>query len=121
MSKPKTVGYSHTYPITTNGQFQKIWIEISLDEGDDPRQELYKAKKIVNDIFFESNKAAEKQAQEQKKESGSEQKTLSLEHQKVESIKSCTDLKVLKIYETTSKKYPESEIAYQEKLLELSK
>lgn len=120
MSKPKTIGYSHTYPITTNGQFQKIWIELSLDEGDDPRQELYKAKKIVNDFFYESNKAAEKQ-QEQKKESGSEQKTLSREQQLVESIKSCTDLKVLKIYETTSKKYPESEIAYQEKLLELSK
>lgn len=120
MSKPKVSGYSETFPIGQTGHFQKIWHEEEHEEGDDPRQVLYKCKKIVTDFFYESNKAAEKQY-EQKKESGSEQKTLSREQQLVESIKSCTDLKVLKIYETTSKKYPESEIAYQEKLLELSK
>lgn len=112
--------YFHTFPNPTTGQWQKIGLEAELNEIDDYKKCLYDLKRLVTDFYYESNKAAEKQY-EQKKESGSEQKTLSREQQLVESIKSCTDLKVLKIYETTSKKYPESEIAYQEKLLELSK
>lgn len=113
------IGYSKTYQIGL-ANFEKLWLEAEVSETDDIRQCQYALKKQVESFHYESNKAAEKQY-EQKKESGSEQKTLSREQQLVESIKSCTDLKVLKIYETTSKKYPESEIAYQEKLLELSK
>ena len=113
MSKPKTIGYSHTYPITVTGQFQKIWIEFELDEGDDPRQELYKAKKIVNDFFYESNKAAEKQ-QEQKKEEPQSQ-----EAKIIAQIYAASDLKVLETFKLLAKNHKTIEAAYNQRLNEL--
>lgn len=115
MSKPKTVGYSQTYPITTTGQFQKIWIEMQLDDGDDPRTELYKCKKIVNDFFFESNKAAEKQAQEQKKEEPQTQ-----EAKIIAQIYAASDLTVLESFKLLAKNHKSIQAAYEQRLNQLS-
>jgi uncharacterized Ntn-hydrolase superfamily protein len=116
MSKPKTCGYSQTYPIGQTGQFQKIWVEYELDETDDPRQELYRCKKIVNDFFFESNKAAEKQQQVVKEEPPQSQ-----EAKIIADIYTVKDLKVLESYKIIAKKYPAIQAAYDQMFLELSK
>lgn len=51
--------YSKTFPISQ--YFEKIYLEAELNEGDDVRKELYNLKKQVNDFFYESNAAMEKQ------------------------------------------------------------
>jgi len=113
MSKPKTIGYSQTYPIGQTGQFQKIWIELELDFPDDPRTELYKCKKIVNDFFYESNKAAEKQNQEQKVA------TLDEDGATIAGIMLCNDLVSLKDFELLSGKNKTIKAAYNQKLKQL--
>lgn len=115
MSKPKTCGYSHTYPIGQTGQFQKIWVELELDETDDPRTELYKCKKIVNDFFYESNKAAEKQAQEAKEEPKTQEARI------IAQIYGATDLKVLESFSLLAKNNKLIEAAYNHRLNELTK
>ena len=114
MSKPKTVGYSQTYPIGLSGQFQKIWVEFELDETDDPRTELYRCRKIVNDFFHESNKAAEKQLSPVKEEPQSQEAKI------IADIYTVKDLKVLESYKIIAKKYPAIQAAYDQKQKELT-
>ena len=114
MSKPKTCGYSHTYRIGLD-QFEKIWYEVELEPGDDVRQELYKCKKQVTDFHFESNKAAEKQAQEAKEEPKTQEARI------IAQIYGATDLKVLESFKLLSSKYPTVKAAYEQQFEKLSK
>lgn len=115
MSKPSKVGYSQTYPIGQTGQFQKIWVEFELDETDDPRQELYKCRRIVNEFFHESNKAAEKQQQEIKKEEPQTQ-----EARIIAQVYGASDLKVLESFKLLAKNNKSIEAAYNQRLNELT-
>lgn len=115
MSKPHLAGYSETFPVVSTGHFQKIWYEVELEPGDDPRQELYKCKKLVNDFYYESNKAAEKQAKE---EPETPQTT---EAKIIAQIYRATDLKVLESFKLLSSKYPTVKAAYEQQFEKLSK
>jgi uncharacterized Ntn-hydrolase superfamily protein len=114
MSVPKSVGYSQTYPMGVTGQFQKIWVEFELDDTDDPRQELYKCKKIVNDFFFESNKASEKQLQTVKEEPQSQEAKI------IAQIYASSDLKVLESFKLLARNTKSIQSAYEQRLKELS-
>jgi hypothetical protein len=113
MSKPKSVGYSQTYPMGVTGQFQKIWVEFELDDTDDPRTELYKCKRIVNDFFFESNKASEKQLQTVKEEPQSQEDKI------IAQIYASSNLKVLESFKLLSKNNKAVEAAYKQMEVEL--
>lgn len=63
--KYKECSFSETFPLP-NGHYQKIFVTAELEGTDDPRQALYEVKKVVHSFFYESNKAAEKQSEEQK-------------------------------------------------------
>lgn len=115
MSKPKVSGYSETFPIGQTGHFQKIWHEEEHEEGDDPRQVLYKCKKIVTDFFYESNKAAEKQAQEQKKEEPQTQ-----EAKIIAQIYAASDLTVLESFKLLAKNHKSIQAAYEQRLNQLN-
>lgn len=111
MSKPHIAGYSETFPVGNTGHFQKIWYEVELEPDDDPRQELYKCKKIVTDFFLESNKAAEKQV------------IVSPENEEAKTIAEiflCPDLVTLKTYDVVSKKNKVVRTAYIQKLNQLN-
>lgn len=112
--KGKLIGYSHTYMIGTT-DFEKIWYEGELEEGDDIRQCLYKAKKIVSDFHFESNKADEK-----KKEIAKQGKAQEVKPTTVEDINSCKDLTVLHTYRLIVKSNPVLQKAYDEMYKKLS-
>jgi hypothetical protein len=96
------------------GQFQKIWVEFELDDTDDPRQELYKCKKIVNDFFFESNKASEKQLQTVKEEPQSQEAKI------IAQIYASSDLKVLESFKLLARNTKSIQSAYEQRLKELS-
>ena len=113
MSKPKSIGYSHTYPMGVSGQFQKIWYEVELEPGDYPRTELYKCKKIVNDFFYESNKAAEKQTIQEKEEPQTQEARI------IAQIYGASDLKVLASFELLSKNNKAIKAAYDQRFKEL--
>jgi len=110
--KGKLIGYSHTYMIGTT-DFEKIWYEGELEEGDDIRQCLYKAKKIVSDFHFESNKSDEKKKEISKQ-------PVEVKPTTVEDIYSCKDLTVLSSYRLIVKSNPGLQKAYDEQYKKLS-
>lgn len=81
------------------------------EPGDDPRQELYKCKKIVNDFYYESNKAAEKQAKEVVLDEGGKA---------IAEIMLCTDIEKLKTYDPVASTSKAIRSAYNQKFNELS-
>lgn len=103
--KYKEVSFSETFPLPS-GHYQKIFVTAELEGSDDPRQALYEVKKVVQNFFYESNKAAEKQLQE---ENGSQ---VGL----IPQIQACTDINVLKSFELLAKKDPEAHKIYLKQL-----
>ena len=87
-------------------------MEAELTTDDNVRSSLYSLKKQVSDFFYESNKAAEKEA---KGESTPITKVAEL----IQHIKTCTELKVLESYKFIAKKDPDLQSAYDNKLKEL--
>lgn len=109
------IGYSKTYPITHNGTWEKIWIETEITgTEEDARKELYSLKKQVENFHYESNKAAEKQLAEVKKEEPKSQ-----EEKIIAQIKEITDSKVLEGFSLLAKKYPNVQLVYNDKLKQL--
>lgn len=51
--------FSKTFPI--NQYFEKVFLEAELNEGEDERQVLYDLKRKVENFFYESKGASEKQ------------------------------------------------------------
>jgi len=48
-------GYSHTYPLGASGQFEKSWLEVDFEEGDDIQSNLQFLKKEIEKFHKESN------------------------------------------------------------------
>ena len=109
------IGYSKTYQIGL-ANFEKLWLEADVTEGDDIRQCQYALKKQVESFHFESNKAAEKQAiQEQIVKEVNIGIT-------PKDILSCETLKVLQdTYKYLVKNKPKLQEAYDQRFAELSK
>lgn len=103
--KISKIAYSKTFPVSINGTWEKIYLEADVIEGEDVRQCLYALKKQVTDFHFESNKAAEKEAD--------------VKGNILDDIISCQTLKVLESYKMLIKNKPELETAYNNKLKEL--
>ena len=108
------IGYSKTYQIGL-ANFEKLWLEADVTEGDDIRQCQYALKKQVESFHFESNKAAEKQAQEAKEEPKTQEARI------IAQIYGATDLKVLESFKLLSSKYPTVKAAYEQQFEKLSK
>lgn len=106
--KYKTVGFSKTYALPGGG-FQKQWIEAELEDGDNPKDSLYKCKREVEGFFFESTKSEDKKLEKLPKTD------------LISDIKSCKDPKVLQSYKLLVKNKPELQEAYNEKEKELKK
>ena len=111
------IGYSKTYPLTNSGCFEKIWLEDSIETTDmeEVRQAQYRLKKQVESFHFESNKAAEKQAQEQKKEEPQTQ-----EAKIIAQIYAASDLTVLESFKLLAKNHKSIQAAYEQRLNQLS-
>lgn len=112
------IGYSKTYPLLSSGCFEKIWLEdeIEFTDMEAVRQAQYALKKQVENFHYESNKAAEKQAQIQEDNDTPK----SQEDKIIAQIKTMKDLKSLESYKLLSRTYPGIQTAYNEKLKELS-
>lgn len=106
------IAFTGTFPITSSGRFEKIYLEAELTDEDNIKNSLYSLKRQVSDFFYESNKAAEKQAQP---ESTPIAKVADL----IQQIKTCTELKVLESYQFIVKNDPDMQTAYDNKLKEL--
>ena len=106
------IGYSKTYQIGL-ANFEKLWLEADVTEGDDIRQCQYALKKQVESFHFESNKAAEKQAQEAKEEPKTQEARI------IAQIYGATDLKVLESFSLLAKNNKLIEAAYNHRLKEL--
>jgi hypothetical protein len=117
--------FFETFPIPTSERWQKIVLKASIEENEDVRQCLYSLKKQVESFFYEANKADEKKAEEAKKQKNPvnevyEDMSLSNEEMLVKQIKSCNEIKVLESYKFIVKGKPELEIAYNNRLKELT-
>lgn len=106
--------YFHTFPNPTTGQWQKIGLEAELNEIDDYKKCLYDLKRLVTDFYYESNKAAEKQAQEQKKEEPQTQ-----EAKIIAQIYAASDLTVLESFKLLAKNHKSIQAAYEQRLNQL--
>lgn len=106
------IGYSKTYQIGL-ANFEKLWLEADVTEGDDIRQCQYALKKQVESFHFESNKAAEKKEQEAKEEPKTQEARI------IAQIYGATDLKVLESFSLLAKNNKLIEAAYNHRLKEL--
>lgn len=107
--------FSKTFPISQ--YYEKVYLEAELNEDDDTRKVLYDLKKQVQDFFYESTAAAEKQM-------GThvvEPTTAVLIGNILQDIQSCKDIKVLETYEMLVKNKPDLQNAYDKKFTELKK
>lgn len=108
------VGYSKTYPIASNGTWEKIWAEEEFEGSiEDARKRWYAQKKEVENFHFESNKAAEKQEKEV------EESPKTTEAKIIAQIYGCTDLKVLESFRLLSNNYKSVKAAYEQRQLKL--
>lgn len=126
--KTMKIGYSKTFPVIGKDQWEKNWLEddvilnidyLNLTDADiekamlNIRKVQYALKKQVNDFFYESNKAAEKQAKEDSDTPKSQEDKI------IAQIKGITDIKVLEGFLLLARKYPNVQLAYNEQQLKL--
>lgn len=100
------VFYSKTFPIQM--AWEKIGVEIETTD-DSPRNALYEAKKLVENFFYESNKAAEKALQ-------AEKEVITPTDSIINDIKSCKTVKVLEAYKLIAKSNKTVQEAYDNHL-----
>lgn len=112
----KTVAYSKTYPIANLGVWEKIYLEATINEGEDVRQCLYDLKKQVENFHYESNEAAEKQKEAEEKPSLTKVADL------IKEINFCKDAATLeKTYVYIAKTDADIQAAYDKKMDEFGK
>jgi hypothetical protein len=122
------IGYSKTYPIIVNGQWEKNWLEddlpLNLDLINCTDEEIEKAmlnvrkiqyalKKQVESFHYESNKAAEKKAQE------NEPAVIDGTAMAIAEIMLCKNLEELETYKLPSTQSNAVRAAYNQKLKQL--
>lgn len=140
------VGYSKTYPVSSNGTWEKIWLEdesimMNPDLSTCTDEELegviknvrkiqYALKKQVESFHYESVAAAEKQMgtrvsspvdeiRENWQSSDIQKPVKSQEETIIEGIYSCQEIKVLESYSLIAKNNPKIQEAYDLKLQSL--
>lgn len=98
MAKFDRVSYSQSYETVTQyglKRWQKIGVEMVMEENDDPKNVLSQAKLLVDEFHKETNKPQE---QEPLPDIQKPQEKLSPLDQTIADIESCKELKVLESY-----------------------
>lgn len=109
----KRLTYFKTYPV---GVFwEKIGLEIEVGDNEDTKKHFYAMKKEVETFHYESNKAAEKQAEAPVRVNKQTQRDIY-----VGEINKCTTPEQLRAWEFLSKNNPDLKEIYDNKLKELS-
>jgi hypothetical protein len=108
-------GYSHTYPLGASGQFEKSWLEVDFEEGDD----------IIGNLIFLKNKI-----EQFHKESNPNGLTVtsvkvvddnkSPEEKMVAQIYQITDVRVLESFKLLASKNEKIKSAYDNRLKQLT-
>jgi len=115
------VSYQKTFNLG-NYSSERIGVEIVLNEGEDAKFALAEASKLVHEYHAQSNQIFPSNSPERNETVSSElpviqvDKGPSLEDQ----IRSCTELKVLKIYESFTKGNPILQEAYNQTMSNLT-
>lgn len=128
-----TVNYQKTYNLG-NYSSEKIGIEISLNEGQDPKEALHEAKKLADEFHTNTNKEIYPKNADSvpininkadpviKQQEASSTKLLSKEEKQKQLIESCTSMDGndgLLSYKLLVKSYPHLQDTYDNKLKEL--
>jgi hypothetical protein len=128
--KPTIVSYQKTFPLAAYSN-EKIGVEISIDDTDNPEIALAEAKRIVEKfhkdnnlgLYIETDLSFFGIEQPKYNHMGSD-KVITSEEKKIgvkeEDILSCTELKTLESYKLIVKKDPKLQAAYNLKHTELS-
>jgi len=108
-------GYSHTYPLGASGQFEKSWLEVDFEEGDDIQSNLQFLKKEIEKFHKESNPngltvTSVKVVDEPK----------SQEEKMIEQINQINDPKVLESFRLLAKNHASIQVAYDNRLKQLT-
>lgn len=125
-----TVNYQKTYNLG-NYSSERIGIEISINEGQNPKEALQEAKKLADEFHLDNNKGlyvenmitgvastgiASPIIQQTATKKQENTKPLTL----IEQINTCTEVKVLESYKLIVRNNPDANEAYRKKLVELS-
>jgi len=108
-------GYSHTYPLGASGQFEKSWLEVDFEEGDDIQSNLQFLKKEIEKFHKESNPngltvTSVKVVDENK----------SPEEKMLAQINEIKDVKVLESFKLLASRNEKIKSAYDNKLKQLT-
>lgn len=119
MAKFDRVLYQKVFPI---GQFttERLGVEMQLDEGDDPKEILLTAKKLVEEFHKETNQLLYANQEEPMQQQVSKEELSPIEQVRMD-IASCKEMKVLESYRLIVKNNPDLQSTYDNQLKQLSK